>query len=326
MKDDMSEKMLKVGTSPHTHSQKSTEKIMYLVCLMLLLPSAAGVYYFGAYVIVIILVSVLTCILTEFAAKTLRKREFKMDGSAVVTGLLFALILPPRIPLWAVVIGAGFSIAIIKEAFGGLGYNIFNPALAGRAFLSVSFAGMMTRWIAPVSSPMAEAVTTATPLSETFSYAGTRSELYMELLFGNVGGSIGETSALLILIGGIGLLLMRVIKWRIPAIYIGTVFALTWLMPGEDPIFHILAGGLFLGAFFMATDYVTAPLTARGQMLFAFCAGLLVVMIRSYGSMVEGVAFSILIMNAFTPLIDRYIRPKPYGYVPPEKEEKEDKK
>ncbi len=328
MTEELSGKKLKVSTSPHAHSKRSTETIMYLVCLMLLLPSAAGVYYFGIYALIVILVSVFTCILTELMAKTLRKREFKMDGSAIVTGLLFALILPPRIPLWAVIIGAAFSIAIIKEAFGGLGYNIFNPALAGRAFLSVSFAGMMTRWIAPVSSPLAEAVTTATPLSEGFNYAGTKSELYMDLLLGNVGGCIGETSALLILVGGIVLLATGVIKWRIPTIYIGTVFALTWIMPGEDPIFHILAGGLFLGAFFMATDYVTAPLTGRGQMLFALCAGVLVVMIRLYGSMVEGVAFSILIMNAFTPLIDRYVRPKPYGYVPPKKEEndQEDKR
>ncbi|MFO7992194.1 MAG: RnfABCDGE type electron transport complex subunit D, partial [Thermoplasmata archaeon] len=218
-------------------------------------------------------------------------------------------------------------IALIKEAFGGLGYNIFNPALAGRAFLSISFAGMMTRWVAPVSSPTADAVSTATPLDKGFSYAGTKSELYMDLLMGNVGGSLGETSALLILIGGLVLLALGIIKWRIPVIFIGTVFGLTWLIPGQDPVFHILAGGLFLGAFFMATDYVTAPLTARGQMLFAFSAGVLVVMIRLFGSMPEGVAFSILIMNAFTPLIDRYIRPKPYGYVPPEEdEEEEDKK
>ncbi|MFO8109704.1 MAG: RnfABCDGE type electron transport complex subunit D [Thermoplasmata archaeon] len=323
MTEETYDKKLKVSTSPHVHSKKSTEKIMYTVCLMLLLPSAAGVYFFGVYTVFIILASVTACILTEYAAKKLRKREFKMDGSAVVTGLLFALIMPPRIPLWAVVIGASFSIAIIKEAFGGLGYNIFNPALAGRAFLSVSFAGMMTRWIAPVASPFADSVTTATPLMDNFVYSGTKTELYMDLLWGNVGGSLGETSALLILIGGIVLLLTGVIKWRIPVIYIGTVFALTWLIPGEDPIFHILAGGLFLGAFFMATDYVTAPMTDKGQMLFAFCAGLLVVVIRIYGSLPEGVAFSILIMNAFTPLIDRYIRPKPYGYVPPE--DKEDK-
>ncbi len=324
MPEKNDEKGLKVSTSPHVHAKKSTKRIMFYVCLALLLPSATGVYYFGIYALFVILVSVFTCILTEYAAKKLRKREFKMDGSAIVTGLLLALILPPRVPLWAVVIGAAFSIALIKEAFGGLGYNIFNPALAGRAFLSVSFAGMMTRWVAPVSSPIADAVSTATPLSENFSYAGTKHELYMDLLFGNVGGCIGETSALLILIGGLALLALGVIKWRIPVIFIGTVFGLTWLIPGQDPIFHILAGGLFLGAFFMATDYVTAPLTARGQMLFAFCAGVLVVMIRLFGSMPEGVAFSILLMNAFTPLIDRYIRPKPYGYVPPEKDEEEE--
>lgn len=312
--------MLKVSTSPHVHSGDSTNKIMYIVSAALLLPSAAAVYFFGLYALFIILVSVLTCIVTEWVAKLLRKREFKLDGSCIVTGILFALIMPPRIPLWAVVIGAAFSIAVIKEAFGGLGHNIFNPALAGRAFLSVSFAGMMTRWIAPVSSLTADSVTAATPLNDAYTYAGSKGELYMDLLIGNVGGSIGETSALLIILGGLILLVAGVIKWRIPFIYIGTVFAFTWIIPGEDPIFHILAGGLMLGAFFMATDYVTAPVTARGQMIFAFCAGLLVVIIRLYGSLPGGVAFSILIMNAFTPLIDRYVRPKPYGYEPQKSE------
>ncbi|MCK4614960.1 MAG: RnfABCDGE type electron transport complex subunit D [Thermoplasmata archaeon] len=314
------QKKLMVSPAPHLHAKRSTRKIMFLVCLALLLPTTGGVYYFGIYTLFVVLVSVVTCVLTEFAAKMLRKREFVMDGSAVVTGMLLALVLPPRIPLWAVVIGAAFSIAIVKEAFGGLGYNIFNPALAGRAFLSVSFAGPMTNWIAPVSSPMGmDSVTTATPLSESFVNTGSTHELYLDLFLGDIGGCIGETSVLLILIGGIILLATGVIKWRIPGVFIGTVFLLTWLIPGEDPIFHILAGGLFLGAFFMATDYVTAPLTDRGQFIFAAGAGVLVVMIRLYGSMPEGVAYSILLMNAFTPLIDRYARPKPYGYAPPEK-------
>ena len=222
--------------------------------------------------------------------------------------MLIALILPPRIPLWVVVIGSAFAIAIIKEAFGGLGHNIFNPALAARAFLAVTFAAMMTNWISPVSDFVnMDSVTTATPLSEGFSYVGSKTDLYMDLFLGNTGGCIGETSALLVLIGGLILLFFGVIKWKIPVIYIGTVFFLTWIIPGQDPVFHILAGGLFLGAFFMATDYVTAPMTAKGQYIFAFGAGVLVVMIRLYGSMPEGVAFSILLMNAFTPLIDRYV-------------------
>ena len=179
---------------------------------------------------------------------------------------------------------------------------------------------MLTRWIAPISNIISmDSVTTATPLSESFSYSGSTSELYMDLFLGNIGGCIGETSVLLVLIGGLILLFFGIIKWRIPVVYIGTVFLFTWIIPGQDPLFHILAGGLFLGAFFMATDYVTAPMTAKGQYIFAFGAGILVVLIRLYGSMPEGVAFSILLMNAFTPLIDRYVRPKPYGFIPSEK-------
>jgi len=321
-KEDIAKKVkLVVSTAPHIQDKKkSTKNMMLLVCIALLFPTIGGIYYFGIYTLFIVLVSVLTAITTEYAAKLLRKQEFKMDGSAIVTGMLIALILPPRVPLWVVVIGSAFAIAIIKEAFGGLGHNIFNPALAARAFLAVTFAGMMTSWIAPVSAVLSmDSVTTATPLSESFSYSGSTSELYMDLLLGNTGGCIGETSVLLIIFGGFLLLFFGVIKWRIPAIYIGTVFLLTWMIPGQDPIFHILAGGLFLGAFFMATDYVTAPMTAKGQIIFAFGAGMLVVMIRVFGLMPEGVAFSILLMNAFTPLIDRYVRPKPYGYIPPEK-------
>jgi len=321
-KEDIANKIkLAVSSAPHIQDKKkSTKNIMLLVCIALLFPTIGGIYYFGIYSLFVVIVSVLTAITTEYAAKLLRKQEFKMDGSAIVTGMLIALVLPPRIPLWIVVIGSAFAIAIIKEAFGGLGHNIFNPALAARAFLAVTFAGMMTRWIAPITNIVStDSVTTATPLSESFSYSGSTSELYMDIFLGNTGGCIGETSVLLILIGGILLLAFGVIKWRIPVVYIGTVFILTWLIPGQDPVFHILAGGLFLGAFFMATDYVTAPMTAKGQFIFAFGAGVLVVLIRLYGSMPEGVAFSILLMNAFTPLIDRYVHPKPYGYIKPDK-------
>jgi len=318
---------LVVSPAPHIRKKRNTREIMTLVSLALLFPLAGGVYFYGIYTLFVVLVSVVTCILTEFASKMLRKRKFVMDGSAVVTGMLLALIMPPRIPLWVVVIGAAFAIAIVKEAFGGLGYNIFNPALAGRVFLMISFAGLMTGWIAPVSSITGmDSVTTATPLSESYVNSGSTHDLYWDLFLGKIGGSIGETSVLLILIGGLILLASGVIKWKIPVVFIGTVFLLTWLIPDEDPVFHILAGGLFLGAFFMATDYVTAPLTEKGQVIFAAGAGVLVVMVRLYGAMPEGVALSILMMNAFTPLIDRYVRPVPYGYVPPVKEEEEKKK
>jgi len=312
------DKRLVLSSSPHLHGSTSISKDMVLVIAALCLPAAGAVYFFGLYVLLMLAASVLTAVLTEFVAKKLRRRPFYMDGSAVLTGMLLVLVLPPRTPLWAVVVGSVFSIAIVKEAFGGLGYNIFNPALAGRAFVSVSFAGALSRWIAPTSSWLADAVTTATPLGEGFTTALSKPELYKALFFGNVAGSAGETSALLILIGGAILLAFGVIKWHVPVFYIGTVFVMSLIM-GQDPVFHILAGGLMLGAFFMATDYVTSPLTTLGRIIFAVGAGILVMLIRRLGNMPEGVAFSILIMNAFTPLIDRYVRPRPFGFVKPKR-------
>ena len=310
----MSNNQLTLSSAPHLHGKASIARDMYLVIGALLLPSAGAVYFFGLYALLMLAVGVLSCVLTEWIAKKMRRQAFHMDGSAIVTGLLFVLVLPPRTPLWIVVVGSIFCIAIAKEAFGGLGNNIFNPALAGRAFVSVSFAGALGRWIAPTTSWLADAVTTATPLGEGFTTAMTKPELYRALFLGNVGGSVGETSALLILIGGAILLAFGIIKWHVPVFYVATVFLLSWIM-GQDPIFHILAGGLMLGAFFMATDYVTSPLTTRGKIIFAVGAGILVVLIRVLGNMPEGVAYSILVMNAFTPLIDRYARPRPLGAV-----------
>jgi len=236
-----------------------------------------------------------------------------MDGSAVITGLLLALTLPPRIPLWMVVIGVFFAIAIVKEAFGGLGYNIFNPALAGRAFLSVCFPKEMTSWVLPPHFNY-DAITGATPLSGNFVYLTDKLSLYKELFFGNRGGSLGETSVMLILIGAAILLILRIIDWKIPLIYIGIVALGSFLM-GKDPLFQIMAGGLMIGAFFMATDYVTSPVTGNGKIIFAVGLGILTVLMRNFSNMPEGVCFSILIMNAFTPLIDRYVRIKPFGFI-----------
>ncbi|GFP23379.1 Na+-translocating ferredoxin:NAD+ oxidoreductase subunit D, partial [Candidatus Hakubella thermalkaliphila] len=232
-------------------------------------------------------------------------RKFTMDGSAILTGLLLALSLPPTVPIWMPVVGAAFGIAIGKCVFGGLGHNIFNPALVGRVFLATSWPVMMTRWVTPF-----EAVTTATPLA-----LWKAEKIYVparDLFFGNIGGSIGETSALAILVGGIFLIVMRYIDWRTPLSYMGTVGLMMWLL-GEDPIFHALAGGLLLGAFFMATDYVTTPLTKKGKVIFGLGAGIIVVLIRMVGGYPEGVAFSILLMNAFTPLIDQVTKPRVYG-------------
>lgn len=308
---DMGSKML-ITHAPHMWRGFSINRIMYIVVIALIFPTAAAVYFFGYYSLILITVCIATTVLTEYMIKKLRHKRFIMDGSAVITGLLFALILPPRLPIWMAVIGAAFSIAIAKEAFGGLGYNIFNPALVGRAFLSVSFPREMTTWVLPPYFNM-DAVTGPSPLSESFVAQGDKLTSYRDLLFGNTSGSMGETSALLILVGGIILLLFRIIDWRIPVFYLGTV-AFGSLIVGEDIIFQLLAGGLMIGAFFMATDYATSPVTGNGRMIFAAGLGVLTVLFRNFGTMPEGVCFSILIMNAFTPLIDKYIKPKPFGY------------
>jgi len=306
------EKRMLITHAPHIWKGFSISKIMYIVVIALLFPAAASIYFFGYHSIILIAVSVAAAVLTEFIIKKLRHKRFIMDGSAVITGLLFALILPPRLPIWMAVIGAVFSIAIVKEAFGGLGYNIFNPALAGRAFLSVCFPGEMTTWVLPTYFNI-DAVTGASPLGESFTYQFDKIDMYQNLLFGNTTGSLGETSALLIIIGGIILLAFRIIDWRIPVFYLGTV-ALGSFLLGEDIIFQLLAGGLMIGAFFMATDYATSPVTGNGRIIFAAGVGILTILFRNFGPMPEGVCFSILIMNAFTPLIDKYIKPRPFGY------------
>ncbi|MCL0036279.1 RnfABCDGE type electron transport complex subunit D, partial [Dehalococcoidia bacterium] len=269
---------------------------MYIVVLALMFPTIAGIYFFGYRALLVMAVSIAVAVLTEYGIKKLRKRPFVMDGSAILTGLLLALTLPPTIPLWMVATGSVFSIAIVKEAFGGLGHNIFNPALGGRAFMMVSFPAEMTSWVLPRGT---DAVTTATPLAEGFVWQLDRLELYKAMLLGNIGGSIGETSALLILIGGLLLIALRIIDWRIPLAYVATVALFTFAL-GQDAIFHVLAGGLMLGAFFMATDYVTSPITPKGRIIFGVGAGLLTVVIRLFGGLPEGVAFSILMMNAVT--------------------------
>lgn len=301
-----------VFPAPHLWRGLSATKIMYIVMLVLLLPTAASIYYFGYNALLVITVSITTAVLTEYVSKKLRRRAFVMDGSAVITGLLLALTLPPTVPLWMVALGSFFAIAIAKEAFGGLGHNIFNPALAGRAFMQVSFPIEMTTWTAPTGFSF-DAVTSASPLSGAFVWEADNLLLYKELLLGNISGSIGETMTLLILLGGILLIALRIIDWRTPVAYIGTVALLSFAL-GQDAISHLLSGGLMLGAFFMATDYVTSPITRRGRLIFGLGAGILTVVIRLYGGMPEGVCFSILIMNALTPLIDRYATVKPYGF------------
>ncbi|MFC1846629.1 RnfABCDGE type electron transport complex subunit D [Chloroflexota bacterium] len=297
-----------VSAGPHLRSRLSAHRMMYLTLLALMLPTAAAIYFFGYYALSVIAVSIITALITEYLVKRLRGKPFVMDGSAIIIGLLLALLMPPTIPLWMVVVGAVVAIAIVKEAFGGLGHYIFNPALGGMAFMYACFPAEMATWVEPTGFSW-ETAEAAAPLSQAFADNTDK----MAMFLGDTGGTLGETSALLILIAGIILILLRVINWRIPLAYILTTFIFSAIL-GADPVFHLLGGSLMLGAFFLATDWVTSPLTHKGRLIFGFGAAILLVLIRLYGDMPEGVAYSILLMNAFTPLIDRFVKPKPYGF------------
>ncbi len=234
-----------------------------------------------------------------------------MDGSAPLIGLLLALTLPPTINLWMVAVGAIFAIAIVKEVFGGLGHYIFSPVMGARVFLEASFVTEMSTWIKPMGFAR-DIIVTERPLSETFVWSGTRFALYKDMFFGNTAGSLGETSAMLIMVGGILLLAYKLIDWRIPVAFIGTIAVLN-LALGEDPIFQILAGGLMLAAFFIATDSVTSPITHKGRIIFGIGCGLFTLIIRQFAAAQEGVYYSVLFMNAIVPLLDRFIRTRPLG-------------
>lgn len=300
----MEEYRLITTSSPHLHSGESVQKIMLNVAGALLLPTFAGVYFFGMRALLLVIVTSLAAVLTEAVFQKLRNKPITLwDGSALVTGMLLALNLSSQVPYWVAVVGAVVSIGIGKQIYGGLGMNPFNPALVGRVFLMVTFPNEMGVWIDPI-----DMTTGATPLQSISSTD------YMDLLIGQVGGCIGETSAILIIIAGLYLIYKGYVDWRIPASFLGTVAIFTAIF-GEDPIFHLLAGGLMLGAFFMATDMVTSPITKLGKLIFGLGAGIIVVLIRVYGGYPEGVSFSILLMNAFTPIINRLTVPKIYGEV-----------
>jgi len=302
-------------SSPHLLRKDTVPQIMWTVVSALLPAVIFGVYNFGARALWLIVLSVGSAVLTELILNLVRRKPLTItDGSAVLTGLLLALTLPPGLPFSMAIYGAVFAIAIGKQVFGGLGYNIFNPALIGRAFLQASFPIAMTTWSIPRTL---DAITTATPLG-SFKFEKTLTPYY-DLFMGTVGGCIGETSALMILIGGIFILVKKYADWRIPVGYLATVFVvggLFWISnPTQypDPVFHLFAGGLMLGAFFMATDMVTTPVTPKGAWIFGIGAGILLVIIRLFGGLPEGVMYSILLMNALTPLINRYTRPKIFG-------------
>lgn len=302
-----------MSSSPHVRSSETTARIMRDVIIALLPATAFGVYIFGLNVLWVVLMSVATAMLAEtLLQKLMHKKVTISDGSAAVTGLLLALNLPPSVPLWIPFLGAAFAIAIVKQCFGGLGYNFLNPALAARAFLLVSWPTAMTTW----TIPGADAVSSATPLA-ALKMGGTLAS-YSDMFVGNIGGCIGETSAIALIIGGLYLIIRRVIDPRIPVIYIGTVALLTWIAGPDglftgDALYHILGGGLMLGAFFMATDYTTSPMSASGKMIFAAGCGVLTSVIRLWGGYPEGVSYSILLMNLVVPLIDKAFVPKRFG-------------
>lgn len=304
-----------MSSSPHVRSSESTARIMRDVIIALLPATAFGVYIFGLNALWVVLSSVAAAMLAEaLLQKLMNKKITVSDGSAALTGLLLALNLPPAVPLWIPILGSVFAIAIVKQCFGGLGHNFINPALAARAFLLVSWPTAMTTW----TIPGADAVSSATPLA-ALKLGGELSS-YSDMFLGNIGGCIGETSAIALILGGLYLIARRVIDPRIPMIYIGTVALLTWVAGPQglftgDALYHILGGGLMLGAFFMATDYTTSPMSANGKMVFAAGCGLLTSVIRLWGGYPEGVSYSILLMNLVVPLIDRAFQPKRFGGV-----------
>ncbi len=329
---NVNEKLI-VTESPHVRGRKTTASVMLDVVIALLPALLAGTYFFGFRALLLTAVCVLVAVGCEWGwCKILKKPSSIGDLSAVVTGLLLAMNLPVTMPLWMAAIGSVFAIVIVKQFFGGIGHNFMNPALAARAFLLTSWAAAMTTWTAPFSDvalfSTADAVTTATPL--TLVKGGAEAGCsYMDMFLGNMPGCIGEVSTVAILVGAAYLVFRHVISLRIPLTYIATVAALTFVLGGKDglftgdPLFHVLSGGLMLGAFFMATDYVTTPYTKKGQIIFGFGCGLITTVIRLYGGYPEGVSYSILLMNVATPLIDRFCTPRRFGAVKESKKAKE---
>ena len=326
-----SQPQLIVSIGPHMRAEEDTAKIMWTVSGALLPATLMSLYYFGLPAIMVILVCLATSLLAEAGMQRLLKKPITLsDGSAFLTGLLLALNLPANTPLYIPFIASIVAIIIAKQLFGGLGYNIFNPALVGRAFVLISFAKTMTTFIAPAKTFMAiDAKTTATPLvvlkeegmSKLLEIYHTKAALYQDLFLGNRAGSLGETSVIAILLGAAFLLMKRYITWHIPIPFIATVGVLTWIFGGKeglmtgDPILHMMSGGLILGAFFMATDYVTGPSIRSAQVVFGICCGILTTLIRLKGGYPEGVMFAILLMNCFAPLLDRGMRSPVFGKV-----------
>ena len=305
-----------VSGSPHIHKKESISRIMWAVVISLIPTGVAGVIIFGLDALWVTLVSIVAALLTEFTFQVLTKKKITIfDGSAVITGILLAFNLPSNVPLWLPAIGAIFSIAIGKQVFGGIGQNIFNPALVGRVFLMASWPKYITTFVKPFNY---DAVTSATPLAALREGKVLEHISYLDLFLGKRGGCIGEVCILALLIGAAFLFVRGYISWHIPVTYIFTTAVFVYIFGGNklfngDWLFHILNGGLVLGAFFMATDYVATPLTVKGQLIFGLGCGLLTAVIRIWGGYPEGVSYAILMMNGATPFIDRYTKSRIYG-------------
>lgn len=307
--------ILKTGPAPHIRTAETVESVMYDVVIALIPAFAMAVYSFGVRALILTAVSVATCIATEYIWQKILKRDIEaFDGSAILTGILFAFVVPVEMGLQYVIVGNFVAITLGKIVYGGLGHNIFNPALIGRAFVQASWPVAITTFAydGKAGATVLDAMKRGIPLTDSLIYEGGNQ--YINAFLGQMGGCLGETSALALLIGGVYLIYKKQIDWKVPAVMIGTVFVLTWAM-GANPFMQILSGGLFLGAFFMATDMVTSPITGKGRVIFALGIGILVSLIRIKGGYPEGTAYAILIMNGVVPLIDRYIRAKKFGGV-----------
>jgi Na+-translocating ferredoxin:NAD+ oxidoreductase subunit D len=326
---EVTKKPFIVSVSPHVKSEETTGRIMWSVSASLVPAAIMGAYFFGPRAVFTMALCIISAVLSEYVfQKALGKKVDINDGSAFLTGLLLGLNLPPAVPFYIPVIGSVVAIIITKQLFGGLGYNIFNPALIGRAFLLISFPKLMTIWSEPTAAfVLMDAKTTATPLgilkeegiTKLIELFGDKTSLYTQLLTGHRAGSIGETSVIALLIGAGFLIYKKYITWHIPVSFIGTAALIAWIFGTKgslfagDPLLHILSGSMILGAFFMATDYVTSPSTKNGQIVFGAGCGFLTMLIRLKGGYPEGVMFAILIMNCFAPLIDRGFKTRIFG-------------
>ena len=323
-----------VSANPHAHSGESVQRIMLDVIIALVPAMLVSFHFFGWHAVRLVVTCVVGCVATEAACRKLMGRDLGItDLSAIVTGLLLAFNLPPSLPCGMALVGCVFAIAVAKQVFGGIGYNPFNPALIGRVALLISFPVAMTKWHAPMNAARwtafkwIDGTTTATPLGAVKTALSMQQEVpvawgnstMLDYLLGNMSGCIGEVSALALILGGVYMLYRRCISWHIPVSYIGTVAALALLLRVLQPdanmpvTFHLLGGGLMLGAIFMATDMVTSPLTKKGMLVFGVGCGLLTMIIRRWGGYPEGVSFAIILMNAITPLINRATRPRVFG-------------